>query len=71
MKRTALIFAIAFSLLSSITTGCDHSSDTTKSKQNKDSILYQCPMDCESGKTYDKAGHCPVCEMDLEPKVEI
>ena len=31
--------------------------------------VYQCPMDCENGKTYDKEGICPVCEMDLK-KVE-
>ena len=30
---------------------------------------YQCPMDCEEGKTYDKEGTCPVCKMDLK-KVE-
>ena len=30
---------------------------------------YQCPMDCEKGKTYDKEGTCPVCKMDLK-KVE-
>ena len=28
--------------------------------------VYQCPMDCEKGKTYDKAGSCPVCKMDLK-----
>mgnify|MGYP000529183131 CR=1 FL=1 len=28
--------------------------------------VYQCPMDCEEGKTYDKAGQCPVCKMDLK-----
>lgn len=27
---------------------------------------YQCPMDCEKGKTYDKPGQCPVCKMDLQ-----
>jgi hypothetical protein len=26
-------------------------------------------MDCEKGKTYDKAGKCPVCNMDMK-KVE-
>ena len=36
------------------------SSDSTKS------AVYQCPMDCEKGKTYDQPGKCPVCEMDLE-----
>ena len=30
---------------------------------------YQCPMDCEEGKTYDKEGTCPVCKMSLK-KVE-
>lgn len=27
---------------------------------------YQCPMDCENGKTYNEPGKCPVCEMDME-----
>ena len=30
---------------------------------------YQCPMDCEDGKTYEKEGTCPVCNMNLK-KVE-
>lgn len=34
-------------------------------------LAYACPMDCENGKTYDKPGKCPVCEMDLtEVKAE-
>ncbi|MDM9630292.1 heavy metal-binding domain-containing protein [Robiginitalea aurantiaca] len=28
---------------------------------------YQCPMDCEDGKTYGEPGTCPVCKMDLKP----
>ena len=28
--------------------------------------LYQCPMDCENGKTYEEPGQCPVCKMDLK-----
>jgi hypothetical protein len=31
-------------------------------------VTYQCPMDCEKGKTYAQAGKCPVCEMELEKK---
>ena len=31
--------------------------------------VYQCPMDCEDGKTYEEPGSCPVCAMDLK-KVE-
>lgn len=30
-------------------------------------VLHQCPMDCEDGKTYEEAGSCPVCGMDLKP----
>jgi uncharacterized paraquat-inducible protein A len=26
---------------------------------------YKCPMNCEKDKTYDAAGTCPVCKMDL------
>ncbi len=37
----------------------------TKTESNEVAV-YQCPMDCEEGKTYDKAGICPVCEMELK-----
>ncbi len=32
--------------------------------------IFYCPMHCEGDKTYDKAGDCPVCGMDLieQPK---
>lgn len=71
MKRTTMVFAIAFGLLCLVIPACNHSSEEAKSKQTQEKKLYQCPMDCESGKTYDKPGHCPVCEMDLEQKIEI
>ena len=29
-------------------------------------VEYQCPMDCEHGKTYHETGNCPVCKMDLK-----
>ncbi len=28
--------------------------------------VYQCPMDCEHGKSYTEAGKCPKCNMDLK-----
>lgn len=39
---------------------------------NKDDVaaVYQCPMDCEHGKTYQEKGSCPVCNMDLKPVAE-
>lgn len=30
---------------------------------------YQCPMKCEGEKSYEEAGSCPVCKMDLK-KIE-
>ena len=31
-------------------------------------VKFQCPMDCEKGKTYEEKGSCPVCKMDLKEK---
>mgnify|MGYP000444854433 CR=1 FL=1 len=42
--------------------GHDHSNEKMASN------VYQCPMDCEQGKTYEEAGSCPVCKMDLKMK---
>lgn len=33
--------------------------------EGKGSGVFYCPMHCEGDKTYDKAGDCPVCGMDL------
>jgi P-type Cu+ transporter len=41
---------------------------TMKSKSThkiKGNGIYYCPMHCEGKKTYDKAGDCPVCGMNL------
>ncbi len=53
-------------ILFAIITACNSSQTQT---QTQVAEVYQCPMDCEEGKTYDKEGTCPVCGMDLE-KVE-
>lgn len=37
-----------------------------KTKQDTATVLYQCPMDCENGKTYTEKGSCSVCKMDLK-----
>lgn len=44
---------------------------TTKVKPIKamSDTVYQCPMKCEGEKTYNKAGKCPVCNMNLKAKV--
>jgi len=37
-----------------------------KTKEENTAVQYQCPMDCEKGKTYTKKDSCPVCKMDLK-----
>ncbi|WP_196885298.1 heavy metal-binding domain-containing protein [Aureivirga sp. CE67] len=36
-----------------------------EAKKEMAAAVYQCPMDCEKGKTYEKEGKCPTCKMDL------
>lgn len=49
---------------------CNNSSKETKTEKEDGVVAYQCPMDCENGKTYNKPGKCAVCEMDLEKKIK-
>jgi heavy metal translocating P-type ATPase len=37
----------------------------TEKPKGKGTGTFYCPMHCEGEKTYDKAGDCPVCGMDL------
>ncbi|MCF8459696.1 MAG: heavy metal translocating P-type ATPase [Flavobacteriales bacterium] len=41
-----------------------HHEHHQKPKEKGNGVFY-CPMHCEGEKTYDKAGDCPVCGMDL------
>lgn len=50
-------------------TNQDHKK-TTATPQNTTGLFY-CPMHCEGDKTYNKAGDCPVCGMDLVPQIAI
>ncbi|MEO5641777.1 MAG: heavy metal-binding domain-containing protein [Bacteroidia bacterium] len=73
MKKLILSSVIALALLSSC------GGDGTKSKSdsatatmpangetNVAAVKYQCPMKCEGEKTYDTAGKCPMCQMDMK-----
>jgi len=64
MKKIIIISIIISSLLM----GCNQKAETKNTDSTNIEATYQCPMDCEKGKTYDKPGKCPVCEMDLEKK---
>lgn len=61
--RIFLLMAIvAFSF-----TAVNAQSSKTKNKvQTADTVVYQCPMKFEGDKTYDKAGKCPKCNMNLK-----
>lgn len=41
--------------------------DQHEMKNDGKTAIYQCPMDCEKGKTYNEPGKCPVCNMALKP----
>jgi len=40
-------------------------------KKGKGTGTFYCPMHCESDKTYDEAGDCPVCGMDLVEELNL
>lgn len=67
MNKKIILFC---TVLICVLAACNHSGKTESktNDSNKTVAVYQCPMDCEHGKTYDKPGKCPVCEMDLEKK---
>jgi hypothetical protein len=77
MKKSILLVAVIFSMAFIVAScketkkeeekmesheGHEHNAD----KEMKSADVYQCPMDCEKGKTYTEAGPCPVCKMDLK-----
>lgn len=77
MKKTLFVVAIICSV-SFVFTACKTEKKEVKKEHvsvDKDSKelahnVYQCPMDCEKGKTYEKEGNCPVCKMKLRKKVK-
>ncbi|WP_457618774.1 heavy metal-binding domain-containing protein [Lutibacter sp.] len=47
----------------------NHENHDHNTKKMASHVVYQCPMDCEKGKTYDDQGSCPVCKMSLKEKM--
>ncbi len=78
MKKSIIILAAMFSFAIMFTACKETKKEEVKSENHeghdhdKDEMssndVYQCPMDCEKGETYDEAGSCPVCKMDLKVK---
>ncbi|MCA6438589.1 MAG: hypothetical protein IM581_01515 [Chitinophagaceae bacterium] len=61
--RVFLLMSIAVCSLTAVNA---QSSKTKNKTAVVDTVVYQCPMKCEGDKTYDKAGKCPKCNMDLK-----
>ena len=57
----------ASSLIISCSSKTNKEQDNSTISPEQKTALYQCPMQCEGDKTYDKPGKCPVCGMDLQP----
>jgi len=84
MRRLILMVAVVFAIVATSCKkkhkhGPEtHEHDSEKveqDSQNSEKVdiamadTYQCPMDCEKGKTYAKESACPTCKMNLK-KVE-
>lgn len=66
MKNIISLLLISSTLLL-FGNSCSSDSSSTEHEKGK----YLCPMTCEEDKTYEKAGACPVCNMDLEKQKDI
>ena len=72
MKKSILIIAFAIATFSTVSCNKKENTEATTGHERHNhkegeaqKLAYECPMDCEKGKTYDKKGNCPVCKMEL------
>lgn len=66
MKKHIIVL-ILFLGVAMFATSCKSEAKETKNEASVEiAEKYQCPMDCEKGKTYEKEGKCPVCKMKLK-----
>jgi len=66
MKKVLLALVFVFAI--AITTTSCKKGDKVESSKAVATEVYQCPMDCEKGKSYTEPGNCPVCKMALKAK---
>ncbi len=66
MKKYILGIALLIGGSLSFTSCCNGDSCKADTEQHEHAKVYQCPMDCENGKTYDEPGKCPVCNMEIK-----
>ncbi len=69
MKKTILVLAMIVAVGFTFTSCKNDKKEEVKTEVTaSNDEIYQCPMDCEHGKSYTEAGKCPVCKMDLKAK---
>jgi hypothetical protein len=67
MKKAKILMATGIFFLSGMMfTACGSEGTNAETQETAKKEVYQCPMDCENGKTYGEPGKCPVCEMDIK-----
>ncbi|MFD1293373.1 heavy metal-binding domain-containing protein [Lutibacter holmesii] len=77
MKKSMLLVAAIFSIAVMFTSCKETKKEEVEIEiheehehKSEDAIasseVFKCPMDCEEGKSYEEAGACPVCKMDLK-----
>jgi len=69
MKKQILNIVTILAIGSFVFVSCSENHEDSKMEMHEGhdhAAMYQCPMDCENGKTYDEEGKCPVCNMDLK-----
>ena len=64
MKKSILIIAFAIATFSTVSCNKKENSEATTGHEGHNhkegeaqKLAYECPMDCEKGKTYDKKGY--------------
>ncbi|MBC7650975.1 MAG: hypothetical protein H7101_04435 [Deinococcales bacterium] len=66
MKQLKMIITLAITVFCFTATNAQ--SKTKRTTIDTIAKVYQCPMKCEGDKTYNKAGECPKCGMNLKAK---
>lgn len=61
-----LIYASMMVLFTACAGNSEKAEKTESAVETAHAEVYGCPMKCEGEKTYEQAGTCPVCKMELQ-----
>ena len=66
MRKNILILTTLIAFATTTMVSCKGGDKKAEVKTD----VYECPMKCNNGQTYDKPGNCPVCGMELEKVIK-